>query len=286
MEVGCGARLLQLKLHNFPPKRAYLPRLRLPLPVHGRRRRALVPSARRSACRGGIRGHVPDAPAVGRRRRAERPGRPHRHGRAPVELYVDGRRRIGPALRFGVRCPAPLLGQGSRYDVVHSAVDAVLPPARRGPRRRRGRYRLIVDWIEVWTLAYWRSYLGGLKGTIAWAIQRARARELATRAFCFSRLHERRLRDEGFGGTSRRRRRLRRSARSAVSRAARSRWSSSPGGTFRRRACSRFHRGSPERGSACPSCAPRSSATGPTGRGRAAGRGRRAGRRRRGAGLR
>ena len=68
-----------------------------------------------------------------------------------------------------------------------------------GLARRRGRYRLLVDWIEVWTLGYWREYLGWLKGTIAWIVQRLATR-VGERAFCYSRLHERRLRAEGFRG--------------------------------------------------------------------------------------
>jgi len=116
-----------------------------------------------------------------------------------VELYVDGRRRIGPALRFGFGVLRHLLRQGSRYDVVHSGSTPFFPLLGAGLARRRRRYRLFVDWIEVWTLAYWRSYLGRLKGTIAWAIQRLATR-VGERAFCFSRLHERRLLAEGFRG--------------------------------------------------------------------------------------
>jgi glycosyltransferase involved in cell wall biosynthesis len=115
------------------------------------------------------------------------------------ELYVDSRRRIGPALRFGFGVLRHLLRQGSRYDVVHSGSTPFFPLLGAGLARRRGRYRLFVDWIEVWTLAYWRSYLGRLKGTIAWAIQRSATR-VGERAFSFSRLHESRLMAEGFRG--------------------------------------------------------------------------------------
>jgi glycosyltransferase involved in cell wall biosynthesis len=116
-----------------------------------------------------------------------------------LELYVAGRRRIGPALRFGRGVLGHLLRKGGRYDVVHCASTPFFALLAAGAARRRGRYRLLVDWIEVWTLAYWREYLGRLKGTIAWAVQRLSAR-FGERAFCFSRLHERRLRAEGFGG--------------------------------------------------------------------------------------
>ena len=43
------------------------------------------------------------------------------------ELYaVDGRRRIWPAIRFGFGVFRHLLRHGRRYDVVHTAADAVL----------------------------------------------------------------------------------------------------------------------------------------------------------------
>jgi glycosyltransferase involved in cell wall biosynthesis len=116
-----------------------------------------------------------------------------------ADLYVGGRRRIGPALRFGAGVLRHLLGRGRRYDVVHCASTPLFPLLGAGLARRRGRYRLLVDWIEVWTLDYWRSYLGRINGTVAWGIQRLAAR-LGERAFCFSRLHERRLRGEGFRG--------------------------------------------------------------------------------------
>jgi glycosyltransferase involved in cell wall biosynthesis len=116
-----------------------------------------------------------------------------------LELYVGGRRRIGAALRFGRGVLRHLLRHGRRYDVVHCASTPFFALLAAGLARRRGRYRLLVDWIEVWTLTYWRSYLGGVKGTIAWAIQRLATR-VGERAFCFSRLHERRLRGEGFRG--------------------------------------------------------------------------------------
>lgn len=115
-----------------------------------------------------------------------------------MELYVEGRRRIGPAIRFGWGVFRHLLRNGRRYDVVHCASTPFFALIGAG-LARRGRYRLLVDWIEVWTRSYWREYLGGLKGTIAWGIQRFSTR-FGERAFTFARLHERRLRAEGFRG--------------------------------------------------------------------------------------
>jgi glycosyltransferase involved in cell wall biosynthesis len=114
-----------------------------------------------------------------------------------LELYVEGRRRIAPALRFGRGVLRHLLRNGRRYDVVHSASTPFFALLAAGLARRRGRYRLLVDWIEVWTLGYWREYLGRLKGTIAWMVQRLATR-YGERAFSYSQLHAERLRAEGF----------------------------------------------------------------------------------------
>jgi glycosyltransferase involved in cell wall biosynthesis len=57
----------------------------------------------------------------------------------------------------------------------------------------------VVDWHEVWTREYWHEYLGPLGGRLGWRIQRTCLR-VPQRAFCFSRLHERRLRELGLSG--------------------------------------------------------------------------------------
>jgi glycosyltransferase involved in cell wall biosynthesis len=116
-----------------------------------------------------------------------------------MQLYVEGRRRVGPALRFGRGVLGHLLRKGRRYDVVHCASTPFFALHAAGLARRRGRYRLLVDWIEVWTLGYWREYLGRFKGTVAWIVQRLATR-FGERAFSFSHLHARRLRAEGFRG--------------------------------------------------------------------------------------
>jgi glycosyltransferase involved in cell wall biosynthesis len=60
-------------------------------------------------------------------------------------------------------------------------------------------YRLVVDWHEIWTREYWHEYLGRLNGEVGWRVQQLCVR-IPHRAFCFSRLHERRLQEEGFQG--------------------------------------------------------------------------------------
>jgi len=117
-----------------------------------------------------------------------------------MPLYTDdGRRRIDQALVFGAGCLAHFATQGGRYDVVHTAsfpYFSLLAAALVRPLRR---YGLVVDWHEVWTLTYWRKYLGSAGGRIGWLVQRLCA-HMPQRAFCFSRLHARRLRTEGLRG--------------------------------------------------------------------------------------
>ncbi len=116
-----------------------------------------------------------------------------------MRLYVGGRRRIAPPLVFGAGVLAHLLARGGRYDVVHTAsfpYFSLLAAAAARPLRRFG---LVVDWHEVWTREYWRDYLGRAAGAVGYAVQRAGVR-VRQRAFCFSRLHAARLRDEGLRG--------------------------------------------------------------------------------------
>jgi glycosyltransferase involved in cell wall biosynthesis len=110
-----------------------------------------------------------------------------------MDLYVDGRRRVLPPLVFGAGVLWHLLRHGGRYDVVHTAsfpYFSLLAAALVRPLRR---FRLVVDWHEVWTGDYWREYLGAVGGRIGQAVQ-ALCLRVPQRAFCFSQLHARRLR--------------------------------------------------------------------------------------------
>ena len=114
-----------------------------------------------------------------------------------LALYTrSGRRRIGPPLVFGVGVLWHLARRGRRYDVVHTASFPYFSLLAAGFLRRRGRYRLVVDWLELWTLSYWRDYLGRIGGWVGWRVQRACVR-VPQRAFCLSELHAARLREEG-----------------------------------------------------------------------------------------
>jgi glycosyltransferase involved in cell wall biosynthesis len=116
-----------------------------------------------------------------------------------MSLYAHGRRRLLPPLLFGLGVLAHLLRNGSRYDVVHTASFPYFSLLAAAATRPRGRFRLLVDWHEVWTPDYWQEYLGRVGGRIGWRIQHACLR-VRQRAFCFSHLHERRLRDYGLNG--------------------------------------------------------------------------------------
>jgi glycosyltransferase involved in cell wall biosynthesis len=117
-----------------------------------------------------------------------------------MELYTaDGRRRILPPLVFGAGVLWHLLRHGGRYDVVHTAsfpYFSLLAAALVRPLRR---YRLVVDWHEVWSRDYWLGYLGPVGGRIGHAVQ-ALCLRVPQRAFCFSKLHARRLRDAPVNG--------------------------------------------------------------------------------------
>jgi glycosyltransferase involved in cell wall biosynthesis len=114
-------------------------------------------------------------------------------------LYADGRRRILPPLLFGLGVLVHLLRRGRRYDVVHTASFPYFSLLAAGALRRRTGFRVVVDWHEIWTREYWREYLGPLAGEIGWRVQRACLR-VPQRAFCFSRLHEQRLREQNVRG--------------------------------------------------------------------------------------
>lgn len=116
-----------------------------------------------------------------------------------MELYARGRRRVLPPLVFGLATFGHLLRNGRRYDVVHTASFPYFSLLGAATARPVGHYRLVVDWHEAWTQEYWREYLGRIGGRIGWLVQRLCLRT-PQQAFCFSRLHERRLRESGLRG--------------------------------------------------------------------------------------
>jgi glycosyltransferase involved in cell wall biosynthesis len=117
-----------------------------------------------------------------------------------MTLYAEGgRRRILPPLVFGLGVLYHLLRHGGQYDVVHTASFPYFSLIAAGAARPLARFRLVVDWHEVWSRDYWNEYLGRVGGRIGHAIQ-ALCMRIPQRAFCFSRLYARRLRQCGLRG--------------------------------------------------------------------------------------
>ena len=101
-------------------------------------------------------------------------------------VYTEERRSLVPPTRFGVAVGRFLLRHGSHFDVVHTAAFPYFPLLAAAIVRPRGRYRLVVDWYEVWSRRYWRRYAGRLVGTVGWLVQRL-CIGVEQRAFCISR---------------------------------------------------------------------------------------------------
>jgi glycosyltransferase involved in cell wall biosynthesis len=114
-----------------------------------------------------------------------------------MALYgADGNRRILPPLVFGAAVLLHLLLRGRRYDAVHTASFPYFSLIAAAIARPLHRFRLAVDWHELWTRNYWREYLGGLRGRLGWTVQRLCTR-IRQQAFCFSELSLERLRAHG-----------------------------------------------------------------------------------------
>jgi glycosyltransferase involved in cell wall biosynthesis len=116
-----------------------------------------------------------------------------------MALYDGDRRRILPPLLFGAGVLAHLLRRGRGYDVVHTASFPYFSLLAAGLLRPWQRFRLVVDWHEVWSRAYWRDYLGRAGGLVGYGVQVLCVR-VPQHAFCFSRLHRDRLHAEGLRG--------------------------------------------------------------------------------------
>jgi glycosyltransferase involved in cell wall biosynthesis len=114
-----------------------------------------------------------------------------------MALYTaGGRRRIWPPIVFGLGVLAHLLRRGRHYDVVHTCAFPYFALLAGALARPLARFDLVVDWFEVWSASYWREYLGRAGGRIGELVQKLCAR-VPQRAFCFSELYARRLRELG-----------------------------------------------------------------------------------------
>ena len=117
-----------------------------------------------------------------------------------MALYAGaGQRRIAPPLVFGAGVLAHLLTHGRRYDAVHTASFPYFSLLAAGAARRLHRYRLVVDWFELWSAEYWRDYLGGPAGRVGLAVQTLCLR-VRQHAFCYADLTAGRVRAAGLRG--------------------------------------------------------------------------------------
>jgi glycosyltransferase involved in cell wall biosynthesis len=108
----------------------------------------------------------------------------------------DGNRRIGPPVRFGLGVFRHLLRHRRRYDAVHTCAFPYFSLLGARAALAGTPVRIGVDWFEVWSRDYWRSYLGPVLGLVGVLVQRLCVR-LTPEAYVFSDLHARRLEQEG-----------------------------------------------------------------------------------------
>ena len=111
----------------------------------------------------------------------------------------DGNRTIGEPLRFGWGVFRHLMAHRNHYDAVHTGSFPFFSVLAAAAALKGTRTALGVEWYEVWSKAYWRRYLGTVRGFVGWFVQRLAAR-VRQHAFVLSDLHGRRLREEGLRG--------------------------------------------------------------------------------------
>lgn len=115
----------------------------------------------------------------------------------PTSLYgASGRRRIAPTLAYGAGLLRHLLGNRRRYDVVHVASFPFFSVLAARAAQAVGGPPCVVDWLEVWSRAGWRAYLGRRRGAIGAAVQALCVR-LSERPLVHAELHARRLAEAG-----------------------------------------------------------------------------------------
>lgn len=94
------------------------------------------------------------------------------HGVAPpTDLYVDGRRSIPQAVRFGAQLVRPLLHE--EFDIIDCQAFPYFSVFPSGLNQLVSQSTLVVTWHEVWN-AYWYEYLGW-KGIFGQAVERLTA---------------------------------------------------------------------------------------------------------------
>jgi glycosyltransferase involved in cell wall biosynthesis len=90
--------------------------------------------------------------------------------KAPTTLYVDGRRKITPAIKFAIFLLFKLMGY--HFDAIDSNEFPHLPNLIvRLYRFLHHRTSFVITWHEFWSPGYWQDYLGVFKGLLGFAMQ-------------------------------------------------------------------------------------------------------------------
>jgi len=85
----------------------------------------------------------------------------------------DGSRRTGEAVRYGAGLARHLARHRRDYDVLHTCGFPYFHLLGLRAALARTGVPVVVDWPEVWSHDYWRSYVGGPAGRVAELVQRA-----------------------------------------------------------------------------------------------------------------
>lgn len=106
-------------------------------------------------------------------------------------LYgAEGQRRVSPTVRFGAGVFVHLMRHRRRYDVIHTCSFPYFSLLGIRLGLVGSKVPIGVDWFEVWSKEYWRSYLGRAGGTVGWLVQRLCLR-LSRLSLVYSQLAER-----------------------------------------------------------------------------------------------
>jgi glycosyltransferase involved in cell wall biosynthesis len=88
------------------------------------------------------------------------------------DLYDrNGRRRLGPTVRFGAGVLRWLLGHRRDYDVVEVANFPFWSVLAARAALTGTETRMVVDWFEIWSKPFWQSYAGKVMGTLGYGVQ-------------------------------------------------------------------------------------------------------------------
>jgi glycosyltransferase involved in cell wall biosynthesis len=89
------------------------------------------------------------------------------------ELYdAQGRRKLAPTLRFGGGVLRWFVRHRREYDVVQLANFPFWSLLALRVSLAGSRTRVVVEWFEIWSRRFWRSYAGLLMGTVGYCVQR------------------------------------------------------------------------------------------------------------------